>query len=146
MMGDDERRGATTEYNDGGQPEGCPYEIFRRKPTMIRRNLFLATAFGVALTLILGASAPARSALTVTARSGRADDAMSARLEVIAGAGMYGTHTFEYLTQLSDDIGARVTGSAEAARAVQWGVDTRSALRQPVDPSQLRARRSTAAK
>ena len=46
----------------------------------------------------------------------------------VAGAGMYGTHTFRYLTELSDDIGARVTGSPEAARAVEWGVETMKAM------------------
>lgn len=95
---------------------------------MIQRNLFLATALGAALALILVASAPARSALTADVPPAPAEDAMSARLEVIAGAGMYGTHTFEYLTQLSDEIGARVTGSPEAARAVQWGVETMRAM------------------
>jgi len=91
---------------------------------MIRRNIFLTAAFAAALTLILAASAPAHSALGANAFSAPADDPMTARLAAVAGAGMYGTHTFEYLTQLSDEVGARVTGSSEAARAVQWGVDT----------------------
>ena len=33
------------------------------------------------------------------------------------------THTYQYLEELSDDIGARVTGSPEAGRAVDWGVE-----------------------
>jgi hypothetical protein len=95
---------------------------------MIRRNLFLAATFGIALTLILVASAPAHSALTANAPSAPVDDPMTARLAAVAGAGMYGTHTLEYLTELSDEVGARVTGSPEAARAVQWGVDTMKAM------------------
>ncbi len=88
---------------------------------MIRRNLFLAAAVAVVLSVVLFANAPAHSAAP-------ADDTMTSRLTAIAGAGMYGTHTFDYLTQLSDEVGARVTGSPEAARAVQWGVDTMKAI------------------
>jgi len=94
---------------------------------MIRRNLFLAAIFAAVLTLILFANVPARSA-SATARAASADDAMTARLSAVAGAGMYGTHTFQYLSELSDEVGARVTGSTEAARAVQWGVDTMKAM------------------
>src|ERR1700733_613253 len=120
-----------TEYNDGGrlrnrdsgQPEGCPYE-FRRISIMIRRNLFLAATVAVVLTLVLFVNVPARSAATAAP----ADDAMTARLEVVAGAGMIGGHTFNYLTELSDEVGPRVTGSPEAARAVQGGGDTMKAL------------------
>ena len=96
---------------------------------MIRRNLFLAATVAVVLTLILLANAPARSAISDGALvAAPADDTMTSRLTAIAGAGMYGTHTFDYLTQLSDEVGARVTGSPEAARAVQWGVDTMKAI------------------
>jgi carboxypeptidase Q len=99
-----------------------------RRIMMIRRNLILAATFGVALTLILVASAPAHSALTANGPAAPADDPMTARLTAVAGTGMYGTHTFDYLTALSDEVGARVTGSPEAARAVQWGVDIMKAM------------------
>ncbi len=56
------------------------------------------------------------------------DDAEQSRLEAIAGAGMVGTHTFDYLTNLSDEIGARVTGSPEAKRAIDWGVSTMKSI------------------
>jgi carboxypeptidase Q len=92
---------------------------------MIRRNLFLAATFAVVLALILFVNVPARSA---SAANAPADDAMTSRLEAVAGAGMIGGHTFNYLTQLSDEVGPRVTGSPEAARAVQWGVDTMKAM------------------
>jgi len=97
---------------------------------MPRRNLFLSAAFGVALALILVANTPAHSASSaaLSATAAPADDTMTARLTAVAGAGMYGTHTFDYLTELSDEVGARVTGSPEAARAVQWGVDTMKAM------------------
>ncbi|HEY2546115.1 MAG TPA: M28 family peptidase, partial [Candidatus Acidoferrum sp.] len=40
----------------------------------------------------------------------------------IAGEGMLDSHAFQYLTELSDDVGARVTGSPQAQRAVEWGL------------------------
>jgi carboxypeptidase Q len=51
------------------------------------------------------------------------DDGTLKALAAVAGAGTMETHTYEYLEELSDDIGARVTGSPEAARAIAWGVD-----------------------
>ncbi|MGH7836197.1 MAG: M28 family peptidase, partial [Candidatus Binataceae bacterium] len=50
------------------------------------------------------------------------DDGTRKALAAVAGAGMMETHTYEYLEELSDDIGARVTGSPEAAQAEAWGV------------------------
>lgn len=41
----------------------------------------------------------------------------------IAGEGLVESHAFEYLTQLSDDVGARVTGSAQSQKAVDWSLD-----------------------
>lgn len=52
------------------------------------------------------------------------DDAEQKRLAAVSGAGMVGSHAFDYLAALSDDVGARVTGSPEAAQAVAWGVAT----------------------
>jgi carboxypeptidase Q len=52
------------------------------------------------------------------------DDAEQQRLAAVAGAGMVGSHAFDYLAELSDYIGARVTGSPEQAQAVAWGVAT----------------------
>ncbi len=81
---------------------------------MLRRNLVLSGMSLVVLVLIMFANAPVHSAAAAAA-----DDAMTARLTAVAGAGMYGTHTFRYLTVLSDEIGARVTGSPEAVRG-RW--------------------------
>ena len=52
------------------------------------------------------------------------DEAEQKRLAMVAGAGMVGSHAFDYLAALSDDVGARVSGSPEAAQAVAWGVAT----------------------
>jgi carboxypeptidase Q len=49
-------------------------------------------------------------------------------LTSIAGAGMLDSHTYDYLQELSDDIGGRVTGSPECSRAIQWGVAKMKAI------------------
>jgi hypothetical protein len=40
----------------------------------------------------------------------------------IAGEGLVESHTFEYLTQLSDDVGARITGSPQSQKAIDWSL------------------------
>jgi carboxypeptidase Q len=49
-------------------------------------------------------------------------------LSAVAGAAMMEPRAYEYLEQVSDDIGARVTGSPEAQRAIDWGVATMKAI------------------
>jgi carboxypeptidase Q len=56
------------------------------------------------------------------------DDGTGKALTAIAGAGTMQPRAFEYLTELSDDIGARVTGSPSAAQAVDWGVAKMKAI------------------
>ena len=51
------------------------------------------------------------------------DDGMAKKLAAVAGAGTMETHTYEFLEELSDNIGGRVTGSPEAAKAIDWGVE-----------------------
>jgi carboxypeptidase Q len=52
-----------------------------------------------------------------------ATDGTLPALTAIAGEGMVGSHAYDYLQELSDDIGGRVTGSPACARAVEWGVE-----------------------
>jgi carboxypeptidase Q len=49
------------------------------------------------------------------------EDGTKLALVKIAGEGMLDSHAFQYLTELSDDVGARVTGSPGAQKAVEWG-------------------------
>src|SRR4029077_3672033 len=49
------------------------------------------------------------------------EDGTKPALTRIAGEGMMNSHAFEYLTELSDDIGARVTGSPAEHKAEEWG-------------------------
>jgi carboxypeptidase Q len=51
------------------------------------------------------------------------NDGTGPHLAEIAGAGMMQSLAYEWLTELSDDIGARVTGSPAAKKAVTWGAD-----------------------
>ena len=48
-------------------------------------------------------------------------DGTKPALAAIAGQGMINSHPYEMLEDLSDNIGARVTGSPQAAKAVEWG-------------------------
>src|SRR5882672_1102019 len=46
------------------------------------------------------------------------EDGTKPALTKIAGEGMMNSHAFEYLTELSDNVGARVTGTPEAQKAI----------------------------
>jgi len=91
---------------------------------MIRKMIALAglTAF------LFVAARPAISATGSTDVSSPANDGTLKALTAVAGAGTMDTHTYQYLSQLSDDIGARVTGSPEAGRAIEWGVEKMKAI------------------
>jgi carboxypeptidase Q len=56
------------------------------------------------------------------------DDGTLKALAAVAGAATMESHTYEYLREISDDIGARVTGSPEAGRAIAWGVEKMKAI------------------
>lgn len=49
-------------------------------------------------------------------------DGTKPALVKIAGEGLLNSHAFQYLTELSDDVGARVTGSPQAQEAIAWGL------------------------
>ena len=66
------------------------------------------------------------SAATVVAKE--IEEATRAALVKIAGEGLVESHAFEYLTQLSDDVGARVTGSPESQKAVDWSLGKMRAI------------------
>src|SRR5438270_4644299 len=53
---------------------------------------------------------------------GPEEDGTKPALTKIAGEGMMNSHVFEYLTELSDTVGARVTGTPEAQKAIDWGI------------------------
>src|SRR5271156_4227919 len=88
---------------------------------MMRKMLVLACA----VVFFSAAFHPAVGALAAPAGDNSAglDDGMLKSLSAVAGAGMMQTNTYENLRELSDDIGGRVTGSPEAARAIAWGLN-----------------------
>jgi Zn-dependent M28 family amino/carboxypeptidase len=78
-----------------------------------------ALCAGVAALVL--AAWPAISATRGDGPSSPAEDGTLKALAAIAGAGAMENDAYTYLEELSDDIGARVTGSPEAAKAIAWG-------------------------
>ena len=91
---------------------------------MIRKTFALVCS----AMLFLVTAQPANSAPGDKTQATATDDGTLKALAAVAGAGTMETHTYEYLEELSDDIGARVTGSPEAARAIAWGADKMKAI------------------
>ncbi len=87
-------------------------------------NRFLLV-FACVLILISACLAAENAAPAPPAPS--ADGTMPA-LVSIAGHGMMDAHPYDDLEELSDMIGGRVTGSPEAAKAVQWGLAKMKAI------------------
>jgi carboxypeptidase Q len=54
------------------------------------------------------------------AGKGPDDDGTKPALVKIAGEGEMNSHAFQYLTELSDEVGARVTGTPAAQKAIDW--------------------------
>jgi hypothetical protein len=88
---------------------------------MTRR--ILAFACAVALIFVIARPAVSAPGQSATGSSTQVDDGTLKSLADVAGAGMMETDTYENLRELSDDIGARVTGSPEAAKAIAWGIE-----------------------
>ena len=81
-------------------------------------------AFAMVMGLLLFVTFSAFSPRPTSAQQAAApafDDSLGKALTAVAGAGTMRPQAFDYLTQLSDDIGARVTGSPAAAQAIDWG-------------------------
>jgi Zn-dependent M28 family amino/carboxypeptidase len=76
--------------------------------------------FGGIVVIVLVAALAVRAEEKPEAK-GPNDDGTKPALIKIAGEGMLDSHAFQYLTELSDDVGARVTGSPQAQKAVEWG-------------------------
>ena len=62
------------------------------------------------------------------APKGPDEDGTKPALVKIAGEGMMDSHAFQYLTELSDDIGSRVTGSPAERKAEEWGAAKMKAI------------------
>jgi Zn-dependent M28 family amino/carboxypeptidase len=53
---------------------------------------------------------------------GPAEDGTKPALARITGEGFFDSRAFTYLTELSDEVGGRVTGSPAAQKAIDWGL------------------------
>jgi carboxypeptidase Q len=62
------------------------------------------------------------------APKGPAEDGTLPSLVKIAGEGEMNSHAFEFLRELSDDVGARVTGTPAERKAEDWGVAKMQAI------------------
>jgi hypothetical protein len=59
---------------------------------------------------------------------GPEEDGTKPALTRIAGEGMMNSHAFQYLTELSDDIGSRVTGTPAERKAEEWAAAKMKAI------------------
>jgi len=59
---------------------------------------------------------------------GPEEDGTKPALTRIAGEGFMNSHAYQYLTELSDDIGSRVTGSPAERTAEEWGAARMKAI------------------
>src|SRR6202171_6626439 len=80
----------------------------------------LAGVAVAALGFSLGAAWTARADNRAMPK-GPDEDGTKPALVKIAGEGMMDSHAFQYLTELSDDIGSRVTGTPAERKAEEWG-------------------------
>ena len=80
------------------------------------KNYLLEMLLGVLL------SASAVLANDVAKPKGPEEDGTLPALVKIAGEGTMDSHAFEYLTELSDEVGARVTGTPAGQKSIDWGL------------------------
>jgi Zn-dependent M28 family amino/carboxypeptidase len=87
--------------------------------------------FGVMSVMVVGFFAVGALTLRAnekTAPKGPDEDGTKPALTKIAGEGMMNSHAYQFLTELSDDVGARVTGSPGERKAEEWGAAKMKAL------------------
>jgi carboxypeptidase Q len=59
---------------------------------------------------------------------GPEEDGTKPALTRIAGEGMLNSHAYQYLTELSDDVGSRVTGSSAERKSEEWSAAKMKAI------------------
>src|SRR5215475_14743253 len=84
---------------------------------------------GMAAVAVAGLSWACSGVLRADDRpKGPDEDGTKPALTRIAGEGMLNSHAYQYLTELSDDVGSRVTGSAAERSAEEWSVAKMKAI------------------
>src|SRR5713226_8286208 len=98
-----------------------------------RREQMRGVLAGVAVAAVVATGFCLGGAFVVRADNrpapkGPDEDGTKPALVKIAGEGMMDSHAFQYLTELSDDIGSRVTGSPAERKAEEWGAAKMKAI------------------
>jgi carboxypeptidase Q len=84
---------------------------------------------GLAALAVAGLSLACSGALRADDRpKGPDEDGTKPALTRIAGEGMLNSHAYQYLTELSDDVGSRVTGSSAERKAEEWSAAKMKAI------------------
>jgi acetylornithine deacetylase/succinyl-diaminopimelate desuccinylase-like protein len=84
---------------------------------------------GLAALAVAGLSLAWSGALRADDRpKGPEEDGTKPALTRIAGEGMLNSHAYQYLTELSDDVGSRVTGSSAERQAEEWSAAKMKAI------------------
>jgi carboxypeptidase Q len=84
---------------------------------------------GMAVVALAGLSLAWSAMLRADDRpKGPEEDGTKPALTRIAGEGFLNSHAYQYLTELSDDIGARVTGSPAERKAEEWSAAKMKAI------------------
>jgi carboxypeptidase Q len=89
--------------------------------TKIKESVGMKLRLPLLAALILAGSTSLRANDAMNPK-GPEEDGTKPALVRIAGQGMMDSHAFEYLTELSDEVGGRVTGSPESKKAIDWGL------------------------
>jgi len=86
--------------------------------------------FGLAVAAVLVTSSfGLAGALRADDRpKGPEEDGTKPALTRIAGEGMLNSHAYQYLTELSDDVGSRVTGSSAERKSEEWSAAKMKAI------------------
>jgi carboxypeptidase Q len=87
---------------------------------MNKRFLRLAFAFSLAVSGVRANDA--------VQPKGPEEDGTKPALTSIAGEGFYNSSAFTYLTELTDNVGGRVTGSPAGQKAIDWGLAKMNAI------------------
>src|SRR5438874_13550129 len=77
---------------------------------------------GLVAVVLLAVSGASGFAWAEEVPKGPNEDGTKPALTKIAGEGMMNSHAFEFLTELSDKVSARVTGTPQAQKAIDWGI------------------------
>ncbi|MGE5207362.1 MAG: hypothetical protein ACM3PW_17260, partial [Chlamydiota bacterium] len=88
----------------------------------------LSLTVALALCLVPGIAMCASEPNAAPAPPSPAEDGTMPALTAIAGQGMMNTQPYDQLEDLSDNIGGRLTGSPQAAKAIQWGLEQMRAI------------------